>query len=51
LLQEETTLYDKLKAVAATGILNLSPVTAAALSGAFLPGMLPSDWAGQDKIR
>ena len=49
--QEDTPLYDKLKALAATGALTLSPVTAAALSGAFLPGLLPSTWAGQAKIR
>ena len=49
--QEDTPLYIKLKAVAGTGALTLSPVTAAALSGAFLPGLLPSAWAGQAKIR
>ena len=49
--QEDTPLYTKLKAVASAGTLTLSPVTAAALSGAFLPGLLPSAWAGQAKIR
>ena len=51
LVQEDSALYNKLKTIAETGSLNLSLVTAAALSGAFLPGLLPSEWAGQDKIR
>lgn len=49
--QEESTLYSKLRAISATGTFTLSPVTAAALSGAFLPGLLPQAWAGQSKIR
>ncbi len=44
-------MYSKLRAVAASGVFTLSPVTAAALSGAFLPGLLPTAWAGQAKIR
>ncbi len=49
-MQEDTPLYSKLKALAETGDLTLSLVTAAALSGAFLPGLLPSAWAGQARI-
>ena len=49
--QEESTLHSKLKAISTTGTFTLSPVTAAALSGAFLPGLLPQAWAGQSKIR
>lgn len=51
-LQEDMPLYSKLKAVAASGVFTLSPVTAAALSGSsHLPGLLPTAWAGQAKIR
>ena len=50
-LQEDIPLYSKLKAIAASGVFTLSPMTAAALSGAFLPGLLPTAWAGQAKIR
>ena len=50
-LQEDMPLYSKLKAVSASGVFTLSTVTAAALSGAFLPDLLPTAWAGQAKIR
>ena len=49
--QEESTLYSRLKAISSNGTFTLSLVTAAALSGAFLPGLLPQAWAGQSKIR
>ena len=49
--QEESTLYSKLRAISNSGTFTLSPVTAAALSGAFLPGLLPQAWAGQSRIR
>ena len=49
--QEESTLHSKLRAISNSGTFTLSPVTAAALSGAFLPGLLPQAWAGQSRIR
>lgn len=47
LLQVGSALGDRLAACAATGALNLSSLSAAAMAGAFLPSLLPADWRGQ----
>lgn len=51
LVQKDSPLYAKLKEVAASYTFTLSLVTAAALSGAFLPVLLPHAWAGHSQIR
>ena len=47
LLRASGTLQQRLAAIAAGGVLNLAPLSAAVLADVFLPAMLPLDWRSE----
>ena len=50
MLQIGSQLGDRLTACAATGALNLTSLSAAAMANAFMPALLPASWQGQQIV-